>query len=290
MAKKGKRGREKGESGAGRAAGGAEAAANASSPSALLQNPAATSVRAAAGAVGPNEAVASAAAAKHPEGALNAPPVEASSSSRPPADRLIVGWLREHGPAHHAFRPKAEPSYYLKLQTREGEQLVWGKGLERALATSRTRPQIGDEIGVREIEIRPIAPQGSPLGGGGAPPNPPIPRTHWVIERTAFFAERAAAAHALRDPAVQPRQAIREHPDLIGAYFTLDAARKVADAKIGNAESRERFVALVRETLAHAIERGELIAQAVRRIGHSAQSSRSPSDGNYKPSEFEHAR
>jgi hypothetical protein len=270
MAKKGKRGREKGESGAGRAAAGAETAANASSPAAPGQNIAAALVTSAAGA-GDAKVTASSAAAKHSEGPLKTPVDEGSGLSKPPADRLIVGWLREHGPAHHAFRPKAEPSYYLKLQTREGEQLIWGKGLERALATSRTRPQIGDEIGVREIEIRPIGPQGSPLGGGGAPPNPPIPRTHWVIERTAFFAERAAAAHALRDPAVQPRQAIREHPDLIGAYFTLDAARKVAEAKIGNAESRERFVALVRETLAHAVERGEPIIGPRRREDLAAQ-------------------
>lgn len=268
MAKRAKREKDKGESDAVKSAGATERAAGASSPIPPAKSPAASSVTSAAGAIAaapPPEAVSGAAAAKLPEGALESPATAASGRPGPATDRLIVGWLREHGPAHHAFRPKAEPSYYLKLQTREGEQLVWGKGLERALATSRTRPQIGDEIGVREIEIRPIAPQGGPLVGGGGPPSPPVARTHWVIERTAFFAERAAAAHALRDPAVQPRRAIREHPDLIGAYFTLDAARKVAEAKIGNAESRERFVALVRETLAHAVERGEPILAIGRR-------------------------
>jgi hypothetical protein len=185
----------------------------------------------------------------------------AASPSGPPAaaDRLIIGWLRDHGVARHAFRSAAEPSYYLKIQTRQGEEVVWGKGLERALATSRTQPQIGDEIGVREIEIRPIA---LPLTEGGAQRELPQPRTHWVVERSAFFAERAAAARALRDPRTPPREAIREHPDLLGAYFTLDSARKVAEARIGNAESRERFVALVRETLAHAAERGEPLPSA----------------------------
>lgn len=95
---------------------------------------------------------------------------------------------------------------------------------------------------MREIEIRPIT---LPLAGGSSAPRElPKARTHWVVERSAFFAERAAAARALRDPQVPPREAIRQHPDLLGAYFTLDSARKVAEARIGNGESRERFVAL----------------------------------------------
>jgi hypothetical protein len=261
MAKRGKRAKEKQESEA-KPNEDPQAPAVANAQAALRLNP--TDNRAA------REAASSSPAAKVAEGAKT-PGAEASTPAKPATDRLIVGWLRDHGPAHHAFREKAEPSYYLKLQTRSGEELLWGKGLERALATSRTRPQIGDEIGVREIEIRPIAiASAEPKVEGGAV-TAPTPRTHWVIERTAFFAERAAAAQALRDPQAQPREVIRAHPDLIGAYFTLDAARKVAEAKIGNTESRERFVALVRETLAHAVERGEPIVTPRRREDLSAQ-------------------
>jgi hypothetical protein len=263
MAKRGKRAKEKQEPEA--------------KPEGSPQAPAVANAQAAAPPTPPTdnraakEAASSSLAAKVVTEGGKTPAAEASASAKPATDRLIVGWLREHGPAHHAFRAKAEPSYYLKLQTRAGEELLWGKGLERALATSRTRPQIGDEIGVREIEIRPIAsPSAEPKVEGGAV-NAPTPRTHWVIERTAFFAERAAAAQALRDPQTQPREVIRAHPDLIGAYFTLDAARKVAEAKIGNPESRERFVALVRETLAHAVERGEPIIAPQRREDFSAQ-------------------
>jgi len=184
--------------------------------------------------------------------------------------------------ARHAFRSSAEVSYFLKIQTRQGEEIVWGKGLERALIASRTRPQIGDEIGVREIEIRPIA---LPIAAaqGSTARVLPQPRTHWIVERSAFFAERAAAAHALRDPQVPPREAIRQHPDLLGAYFTLDSARKVAEAQIGNAQSRERFVALVRETLAHATERGEPLPSARLRAAlpapaHAGETRRSARD------------
>jgi hypothetical protein len=268
MAKPGKRAKENPESKAGN---GEEAATPLPALSQNVPPSTLSEVKTPEGSVAPNSIVANSAATTPPAGAATTPPAEAESSSRRPTDRLIVGWLRGHGPAQHAFRPKAEPSYFLKLQTRDGEQLVWGKGLERALAISRTRPQIGDEIGVREIEIRPIAiASAEPKVEGGAV-TAPTPRTHWVIERTAFFAERAAAAQALRDPQAQPREVIRAHPDLIGAYFTLDAARKVAETKIANPESRERFVALVRETLAHAVERGEPIIEPRRREDLSAQ-------------------
>jgi hypothetical protein len=270
MAKRGKRAKEQHEPEPGKGPEAAQAPSIANSQTTAVLNPATPPAPPTDNGAA-KEAVSNAAAVPVAAEGARTPEAALSGSAKPARDRLIVGWLREHGPAHHAFRPKAEPSYYLKLQTRDGEELLWGQGLKRALATSRTRPQIGDEIGVREIEIRPIATASAEPKVEGGAVTAPMPRTHWVIERTAFFAERAAAAQALRDPHAQPRQVIREHPDLIGAYFTLDAARKVAEAKIGNPESRERFVALVRETLAHAVERGEPIMEPRRREDLGAQ-------------------
>lgn len=74
--------------------------------------------------------------------------------------------------------------------------------------------------------------------------------------------QREMAARSQGQSTTPPRQAIHEHPGLLGAYFPLDSARKVAEARIGNAESRERFVALVRDALAHATERGERLPSA----------------------------
>ena len=165
----------------------------------------------------------------------------------PASDVLVTGWLREHGDAPHEFRPRAEPSYYLRLDTREGPRILWGPGLKRAVERARTKPQPGDEIGVRHVEITPV----------GTTAATATPRSYWIVERKDFFAERLAAAQALRDPRVSPRAAVAAHPDLLGAYFALDSARKVAEARIAHPDSRERFVALVRETLAHATERGE---------------------------------
>jgi hypothetical protein len=62
---------------------------------------------------------------------------------------------------------------------------------------------------------------------------------------------------------------------LVGAYWALDSAGKVADARIANPESRQRFVALVREALAHAAERGEPLP-APRPQSRSAANPPSP--------------
>lgn len=184
---------------------------------------------------------------------------------------LVTGWLRDHGQAPHEFRPRAEPSYFIRLTTPEGERTLWHPGLRRALLASATRPQIGDEIGIRRLEIRPtVSPESATRG-------PPAPRTHWILERAAFFAERAAAARALRDPAVHPRDAVRAHPELVGPYMILDLARLVAEREYADRSNREGFVSLMRETFALAAERGIPLPTAEMRLRLSTSERRTPS-------------
>jgi len=101
-----------------------------------------------------------------------------------------------------------------------------------------------------------------PQGQGVVEKRLETPRGHWVVERREFFDERAVAAQALRDPRVSRREAVRSHPELVGAYWALDSAGKVAEARIANPESRQRFVALVREALAHAANHSHLLESA----------------------------
>jgi hypothetical protein len=51
--------------------------------------------------------------------------------------------------------------------------------------------------------------------------------------------------------------ATRPTSDLLASYLTLDSAGKIAEQRIEHPQSREKILALVRETLAHATERGE---------------------------------
>jgi hypothetical protein len=65
------------------------------------------------------------------------------------ADRLLTGKLLDHGRDTYRFDPREDLSYFVRLQTPEGPRTLWGKDLQRALEKSLTRPQIGDEIGLR---------------------------------------------------------------------------------------------------------------------------------------------
>ena len=190
-------------------------------------------------------------------GALREPPRSAT-------DSLVTGVLVSQGRAPYGFDRGGEPSYFVTLNTERGERTLWGRGLERAIAHSHTQPQPGEAVGVRENGITPmtVVMRERNLKGEVVTVNRiDTPRGHWVIERRDWFDERLAAAETLRDARISRREAIRNHPELLGAYWALDSAGKVAEARIKNPESRERFVQLVRETLAHAIERGEPIAQ-----------------------------
>jgi hypothetical protein len=77
-----------------------------------------------------------------------------------------------------------------------------------------------------------------------------------VIEKKEFFELRAAAAQIVRDEAVGPRDAVRQHPELAGTYLNLRAA-ELAAKRLRYPQDRRRFVAQVRGALAEVIERGE---------------------------------
>jgi len=180
-------------------------------------------------------------------------------SARPSIDRLTVGRLLEHGAAPHEFRPGAEGSYFVKITSDRGVRTFWSPALKHALEKSTTQPKLGDQIGIKENGIDPVevvirrrSTEGKPIEVHRYE----SPRSHWVIEKREWFDERSAAADQLRDPRAHPREAIRNHPELLGAYLTLDSARKFATERFEKLEQRERFLTLVREVLARATERG----------------------------------
>jgi hypothetical protein len=180
--------------------------------------------------------------------------------ARPTADRLIIGKLLEHGRARHEFHSKGHPSYYVKLLTNDGPRTVWSLGLEVAFAKSKTQPQPGDHVGIRENNLDPVTVVHRKRDREGnviAEKSLDTPRPHWIVEKLAFFNERIAAARALRDTTLSRREAILNHRELLGAYWALDTGQKVAEEKIKSPEGRARFMSLLRETLATTIERGE---------------------------------
>ena len=194
-------------------------------------------------------------------------------SPRPPVDRLTVGKLLNYGRAQHEFHPRGHPSYFVKILTDDGERTVWGKGLERALAKSRTQPQVGDVIGIRENNLAPVSFITRTRNAEGlvvATRQTDTPRPHWVVEKLEDFDLRAAAARALRDPTLSRREAVLNHRELGPAYWILDAAQKYAAARWENSKTRDTFVAAVRETLALTVERGIELPESAREGARAA--------------------
>lgn len=219
----------------------------------------------------------------------SAPEPRAPSGAPPPTDpprERIVGRLLDHGRDAYRHDPNEEMSYFVRVETRDGQREIWGKDLERVVTKSLTQPQLGDEVILQKIGRDVVTvkraerdDQGRLLGERDVETH----RNRWVIEKSSFFDERAAAAQVVRDPTIEARTAVRDHPELTGTYLSLRAGELAAQQYLQDAEDRRRFVALLRAALAAEVERGEPL-QPVRlrerapspplkeRVGRTAES------------------
>ncbi|MGH2927596.1 MAG: hypothetical protein ACRDL8_05285 [Solirubrobacteraceae bacterium] len=143
------------------------------------------------------------------------------------------------------------------------DRTLWGVDLERAVRESKSAPQIGDEVIVRQIGREPVTvvrrkrdEEGSVVGEQEIE----AARNRWILEKRGFLEERAGLAKVLRDPTRSPPDAVRQYPALSGAYLTLAGAAAFANERLADGEGRAAFLAAVREHLARAVERGATIA------------------------------
>jgi hypothetical protein len=189
-------------------------------------------------------------------GALSQLPREAPAQDLSRA--RVTGKLLDHGRDAYRHDPDAEPSYFVRLQTRNGPREIWGKDIERAVAKSLTQPQVGDEVILQRTgrDAVTVKRQEPDAQGNLSTKDIDVYRNRWVIEKKEFFEKRVAAAQVLRDEVVGPREAVRQHPELAGTYLNLRAA-ELASRALRDPQDQRRFVAQVRRALADDIERGE---------------------------------
>jgi Large polyvalent protein-associated domain 7 len=187
-----------------------------------------------------------------PSGASNAHGTRATRG-------LLIGKLLDHGRESYRFDPHESMSYFLEIGTAEGKRTIWGKDLERAMKQSLTQPQIGDEIGIRATGADRVTVKRRARDAEGRIVEEreiATRRNHWVVEKREFFESRAAAAQVLRDPNIDRRRAVSQHPELVGTYLQLHAAQLTA-RRIRDPQDRERFIAIVRGALADSVARGD---------------------------------
>jgi hypothetical protein len=212
-----------------------------------------------------------------------------ANASRTPPDHnsdRISGKLLDLG--HDAYRhdPNLEPSYFVQLQTREGSREIWGKDLEQAVRRSASQPKVGDEVVLQRLGSEPVTVKRREKDESGVieEREAQVLRHRWRIESREFFEQRGAAAGIVRNEAVTPQTAVREHPELAGTYLSIRAA-EIASESLRDPEDRKRFVSQVRRVLAEDIQRGEpLQPLRLRDRAHAVRLERSPRDLEAAPS------
>jgi putative DNA primase/helicase len=214
-----------------------------------------------------------------PTAETSAPPARAPNAPR----ERIAGRLLDHGRDAYRHDPQHEMSYFVRVETRDGKREVWGKDLERAMSKSLTQPQIGDEVILQKTGRDAVTVKRAERDASGElqPKELETHRNRWVVEKREFFDERARAAQVIRDATIDPRTAVRQHPQLAGTYMNLKAA-ELAAQRLSNPDDRRRFVALVRGVLADDIELGAPLQPVYLRErrppsrGHAAREAEQP--------------
>jgi len=223
-----------------------------------------------------------------------APTPQASDRVRPrpndPSRRrgqdLVIGRLQDFGRAPYQFRSGESESYFVKLLTRRGEKMLWGKDLERALSNSATQPERGDQVGARRSgrdAVTIVAKERDAEGRVVRQSEQLAHRQRWVVEKVQFFAERSRLAQRVRDEQADLRETVRTHPELASTFISLQGAKDLAERRIADPRDRERFLNLVREAMARSIHRGEPLpsvrlntpARSANRTSQSSEAQRS---------------
>jgi hypothetical protein len=174
-------------------------------------------------------------------------------------DRVHAGRLIDHGTANYRHDARADLSYFVKIDTPDGERTLWGKDLERALGQSLSRAQPGDEVVVRQLGAKPVTVIRPVRDEEGRIVERTQVQTHlnrWSVERADFLNERAHVAQIVRDPSIDPKTGAAKRPELAGTYTEFHVAKLIAQELFAHPVDRERFITRVREAIADEIERG----------------------------------
>jgi putative DNA primase/helicase len=211
---------------------------------------------------------------------------DAALATRHARHSLLTGTLVDHGRANYRHDPHEPMSYFVKLDTRRGERIIWGVDLERAIKQSLTQPKMGDAVGLRAVRADPVTVKtaqhdehGEQIGEGAVQTY----RNRWIIEKREFFDRRVAAAQTFLNTAVTAEQGTRVHPELAGTYIQMQAAT-LTSRRFRDPQEREVFTTKVRSALAESVARGEpLPAVRLRERAAAAPTRRARNLGQREP-------
>lgn len=208
-----------------------------------------------------------------------APAARHAGERAEPEGAPVTGRLVDHGPAPYRHNPKEGMSYFVRLETPNGDREIWGVDLERAVNKSLTKPGLGDEVTLMAVGRDPVTVRVERRDEADRVVGADEVRTHrnrWVVERSDFLAQRAAAASVFRDTSVSAEEGAKRHPELTGTYLQLQIAKEGAKRDIAHPADQKMFIARTREALARAIEHGEPLEPVRMRERLPEQAPRAP--------------
>jgi hypothetical protein len=173
---------------------------------------------------------------------------KASSRTRVPFPPVVpeygvvfTGRLKSHGAGSPPHR-LGQYSYFVKILTTEGLKTLWGVDLKRAIAESKTRPDIQSIVGVQPIGYQVLK---LPPSAGGKT----VKRTRWRVERIEFFAERVRQAREARESKFRERAGVRPQSSKQQIDARMALAQTFADRHIYNVHDRQRFLEALQRKL-----------------------------------------
>lgn len=212
---------------------------------------------------------------------------------RPVNQEWVTGKLLRHGKAPYLGNPENGMSYYVRLLTREsaegarqrreyqdraaapidgreetlrvtrdsgGTRTLWGVDLERAIQKSKTNVQVGQEIGVRVKETRPVFDS----SGNQVPDRF---KNIYEVERVSYIRARETNARKIVADHKEGLRLSIDDPLARDIFRLLSAAAAFARRKYpDDEESQNRFLNGVKRVMEQSPEREKMIAEAARRI------------------------
>lgn len=140
-------------------------------------------------------------------------------------NRVYVGKLIDHGQAPYENEPKNEKSYFMKVQTENGDKVIWGADLQRAIDAGKAK--LGEDVAVAyqgrkpvEVTIKDRDAAGNVTGERTITAN----RNKWDVSKLENMREEvkerlaAASRNTEKQPLVKvydrdaPRQELRREP------------------------------------------------------------------------------
>ncbi len=179
----------------------------------------------------------------------------------------LAGILLEHGRARYNFDPDEKMSYYVKFRDADDqEHTSWGKDLAYAMVESKA--EIGQYIELKKIGKHPVTVEANVRDTNGKVIGKTNVDTHlnkWEVKAEAFRTQ-------------DPKDAVKQHPELVGAYAVMRAAQELAADRFASRKDQERFMSLTRETLAKQMVQRQAIPEVrVRGQEHISHTPVGPS-------------